>query len=138
MHFMVISDAHESLLFARSVGREALIGQLAVALFMQRPEVLSVTGPRATASALLARPSAINPTEDNLCLASPEWQEPAKRKKFPEVVDAGLHDDEPSCSAAEALERQEPFVNPTLANHAPALRARAVSLRPNFLSGADL
>ena len=43
---------------------------------------------------------------------------------FPEVVDARLRDDEPSCSAAEALERQEPFVNPTLANHALALLAR--------------
>ena len=30
----------------------------------------------------------------------------------------------PSCRALEALERQEPFVNPTLANHAPALLAR--------------
>jgi hypothetical protein len=30
----------------------------------------------------------------------------------------------PSCSAAEALDRQEPFVNPTLANHALALLAR--------------
>jgi PRTRC genetic system ThiF family protein len=43
---------------------------------------------------------------------------------FPEVVDRELRDDEPSCSAAEALERQEPFVNPTLANHALALLAR--------------
>jgi len=44
---------------------------------------------------------------------------------FPEVIqkelDAGGL---PSCSAAEALERQEPFVNPTLANHALALLAR--------------
>jgi hypothetical protein len=30
----------------------------------------------------------------------------------------------PSCSAAEALDRQGPFVNPTLANHALALLAR--------------
>lgn len=29
-----------------------------------------------------------------------------------------------ACSAAEALDRQEPFVNPTLANHALALLAR--------------
>lgn len=43
---------------------------------------------------------------------------------FPEAADAELRDDEPSCSAAEALERQEPFVNPTLANHALALLAR--------------
>jgi PRTRC genetic system ThiF family protein len=44
---------------------------------------------------------------------------------FPEIVDSTLDkDDEPSCSAAEALERQEPFVNSTLAQHALALLAR--------------
>jgi PRTRC genetic system ThiF family protein len=43
---------------------------------------------------------------------------------FPEIVDPALDaGDGPSCSAAEALERQEPFVNPTLANHALALLA---------------
>ena len=44
---------------------------------------------------------------------------------FPEVIQTELDgDDLPSCSAAEALDRQEPFVNPTLANHALALLAR--------------
>lgn len=44
---------------------------------------------------------------------------------FPELVDPSLDNDGlPSCSAVEALERQEPFVNPTLANHALALLAR--------------
>jgi len=44
---------------------------------------------------------------------------------FPEVIRTDLDGDgQPSCSAAEALERQEPFVNPTLANHALALLAR--------------
>jgi sulfur-carrier protein adenylyltransferase/sulfurtransferase len=44
---------------------------------------------------------------------------------YPEVLDAALDDDGlPSCSAAEALERQEPFVNPTLANHALSLLAQ--------------
>jgi PRTRC genetic system ThiF family protein len=44
---------------------------------------------------------------------------------FPEVIQGELdRNSEPSCSAAEALERQEPFVNPTLANHALALLAR--------------
>lgn len=44
---------------------------------------------------------------------------------FPEVVQGELDGDGiPSCSAAEALERQGPFVNPTLANHALALLAR--------------
>ena len=44
---------------------------------------------------------------------------------FPEVTQVDLDGDGlPSCSAAEALDRQEPFVNPTLANHALALLAR--------------
>ncbi len=44
---------------------------------------------------------------------------------FPEVVQGELDGDGlPSCSAAEALDRQEPFVNPTLSNHALALLAR--------------
>jgi PRTRC genetic system ThiF family protein len=44
---------------------------------------------------------------------------------FPEVIQPDLDgDDLPSCSAAEALDRQEPFVNPTLANHALALLTR--------------
>ena len=44
---------------------------------------------------------------------------------FPEIVDASLDNDGvPSCSAAEAIERQEPFVNQTLAQHALALLAR--------------
>jgi hypothetical protein len=44
---------------------------------------------------------------------------------FPEVVQPGSDGDGlPSCSAAEALDRQEPFVNATLANHVLALLAR--------------
>jgi len=44
---------------------------------------------------------------------------------FPEVIQGELDGDGlPSCSAAEALDRQEPFVNPSLANHALALLAR--------------
>jgi hypothetical protein len=40
-------------------------------------------------------------------------------------VDPSLDDDgQPSCSAAAALERQEPFTNATLAQHALALLAR--------------
>jgi PRTRC genetic system ThiF family protein len=41
---------------------------------------------------------------------------------FPEIVDLSLDDDGiPSCSALDALERQEPFVNQILASHALAL-----------------
>jgi len=44
---------------------------------------------------------------------------------FRQIIDPSLDDDGlPSCSAVEALERQEPFVNQTLANHALALLAR--------------
>jgi PRTRC genetic system ThiF family protein len=44
---------------------------------------------------------------------------------FPEICDQALDNDgEPSCSAVAALERQEPFVNSTLAQHALALLAR--------------
>jgi len=44
---------------------------------------------------------------------------------FPEAIQADLDGDGlPSCSGAEALDRQEPFVNPTLANHALVLLAR--------------
>ena len=47
---------------------------------------------------------------------------------FPEIADAGLDqdDDLPSCSAVEALERQEPFINQILAYHALAMLARMV------------
>src|SRR5207253_10333965 len=44
---------------------------------------------------------------------------------FPEIADPSLDDDGiPSCSAQEALERQEPFVNQLLAYHALALLAQ--------------
>jgi len=44
---------------------------------------------------------------------------------FPEIVDPSLDDDgQPSCSAAAALEAQEPSINATLAQHALALLAR--------------
>ena len=61
---------------------------------------------------------------------------------FPEITDTQMPDDEPSCSAAEALERQEPFVNPALANHALALLARLfrygrISYQGGFVSLAD-
>ena len=51
---------------------------------------------------------------------------------FPELIDASLDNDgQPSCSAVEALERQEPFVNTTLANHALALLARLFRQAPS-------
>jgi PRTRC genetic system ThiF family protein len=44
---------------------------------------------------------------------------------FDEIVDPSLDDDgEPSCSAVAVLERQEPFINSTLAQHALASLAR--------------
>ena len=59
---------------------------------------------------------------------------------YPAIVDRQLDDDgQPSCSAAEALERQEPFVNQTLAQHALALLGRlfrygAISYHGGFVS----
>jgi len=43
---------------------------------------------------------------------------------YPEIVDAAGEDPLPSCSAVEALERQEPFINQTLAASALAMLAR--------------
>jgi hypothetical protein len=43
---------------------------------------------------------------------------------FPEFVYSDVGYGLSSCSAAEALDRQEPFVNPTLANHTLALLTR--------------
>ena len=59
---------------------------------------------------------------------------------YPAIVDGQLDDDgQPSCSAAEALERQEPFVNQLLAQHALALLGRlfrygTVSYHGGFVS----
>lgn len=51
---------------------------------------------------------------------------PTVAELFPEIVKPALDrdDDLPSCSAVEALERQEPFINQTLAFHALAMLAR--------------
>jgi PRTRC genetic system ThiF family protein len=44
---------------------------------------------------------------------------------YPEIIDAEAGEDPlPSCSAAEALDRQEPFINQTLASSALAMLAR--------------
>ena len=51
---------------------------------------------------------------------------PCVNELFPSIVDrrADKRDRLPACSAAEALERQLPYVNSTIANHALALLAR--------------
>lgn len=51
---------------------------------------------------------------------------PTISELFPEIVDPRLdkHDRLPSCSAVEALERQEPFINQTLGYQALAMLAR--------------
>jgi PRTRC genetic system ThiF family protein len=58
---------------------------------------------------------------------------------FPDIIDGELDDEtQPSCSAAEALERQHPFINQTLANHSLALLSRLfrepVSYHGGFVS----
>jgi PRTRC genetic system ThiF family protein len=57
---------------------------------------------------------------------SSEQRLPTANELFPELVDSRLDrkDNLPSCSAVEALERQEPFVNQTLAYQALAMLAR--------------
>jgi hypothetical protein len=63
---------------------------------------------------------------------------------FPKVTQQELdEDDQPSCSAVEALDLQEPFVNPTLANHTLVLLARlfrygTISYHGGFLSLSSL
>ena len=48
---------------------------------------------------------------------------------FPEIAESAFDDEDelPSCSALEAIERQEPFVNQTLASHALGLLARLLT-----------
>ena len=54
-------------------------------------------------------------------------------------VRMGADDDQqPSCSAAEALERQHPFINQTLANHALALLSRLFRCEPMAYHGGFL
>jgi hypothetical protein len=43
----------------------------------------------------------------------------------------------PSCSAIETLERQEPFVSQVLANHSPAMLAKAVPMRGGCRTTVD-
>ena len=50
---------------------------------------------------------------------------------FREIINPRLDDDtQPSCSATEALERQHPFINQTLAQHALALLSRLFRCEP--------
>jgi len=63
---------------------------------------------------------------------------------FPEIAKPKLdkNDDLPSCSAVEALKRQEPFINQTLAYHALAMlarlfRHREISFHGGFVSLAS-
>ena len=51
---------------------------------------------------------------------------PCVHELFPSIVhgQADKRDHLPACSAAEALDRQEPYINSTIANHVLALLAR--------------
>jgi sulfur-carrier protein adenylyltransferase/sulfurtransferase len=50
---------------------------------------------------------------------------------FEEIIEPAFDDDtQPSCSAAEALERQHPFINQALAQHALALLSRLFRCEP--------
>lgn len=59
----------------------------------------------------------------NAANADTPWRLPTAAEKYPELVDRKARDNLPSCSAAEALIRQAPFVNQVLANHALSLLA---------------
>lgn len=63
---------------------------------------------------------------DNRKNQKPKNRIPTVAELFPEIIDPKLDkkDKLPSCSAIEALERQEPFVNQVLANHSLAMLAR--------------
>lgn len=63
---------------------------------------------------------------DNRRNSKGSYRLPTVAELFPEIVDADLdkHDNLPSCSAIEALTRQEPFINQSLANLALAMLAR--------------
>ncbi len=63
---------------------------------------------------------------DNRKVAKKELRLPTVADLFPEIVDPKLDkkDRLPSCSSIEALQRQEPFVNQTLAYQALAMLAR--------------
>jgi PRTRC genetic system ThiF family protein len=57
--------------------------------------------------------------------AGAELRLPTAAELFPEITDRALdHDDGPSCSAAEALDRQHPFINETLATLGLAMLCR--------------
>ena len=54
-----------------------------------------------------------------------ETRLPTVDELYPEIVDASIGEDSlPSCSAVEALDRQEPFINQTLAVSSLAMLAR--------------
>ena len=58
---------------------------------------------------------------------------------YPEIVDAAAGEDPlPSCSAVEALERQEPFINQTLAASALAMLARLFRYRSSATTADSL
>lgn len=63
---------------------------------------------------------------DNQRATQGAFRLPTVADLFPEIVDPRLdkHDQLPSCSAVEALQRQEPFINQTLAFQALAMLSR--------------
>lgn len=56
-------------------------------------------------------------------------------ERWPEIVTPGGVPNLPSCSAMEALTRQEPFVNQVLANHALSMLARLFSAGLEYHGG---
>lgn len=55
---------------------------------------------------------------------------------YPEILDDDSSEDGPSCSAAEALERQEPYLNSILAQHALGMLGRLFRFGATSYKGA--
>jgi PRTRC genetic system ThiF family protein len=93
--------------------------------------VEACTGPQRTTAFLLDIGN--NAESGQFVLGQPwNWRNRRSRERlrtgaelFPELIDVSLpEDDQPSCSAEEALRRQSPFINQALGNHALALLTR--------------
>jgi hypothetical protein len=67
---------------------------------------------------------------ENAKTKMPTLRSPTVAELYPEIVNPKLDrkDKLPACSAAESLDRQEPFVNQTLAYQALAMLARCFAM----------
>ena len=110
-----------------------------LALIPERPDGQSTVG-RFVPESSTGWISATTPPADNSYWGSPTTRQTEKKNRlltvaelYPEIVSSKRkEDDQPSCGAAEALTRQEPFINQTLAYHSLAMLTQL--LRRGFLT----